>query len=76
MPRIGDRIAGRKQRLNEIPGIVPVLTELIKGCRFADRCPHAFEVCRQTHPQLVEVGPKHQSRCWLEEYPERRKSNA
>jgi peptide/nickel transport system ATP-binding protein len=76
MPRIGDRMEGRKQRLNEIPGIVPVLTEPIKGCRFADRCPHVFEVCRQTHPQLLEAGPKHQTRCWLEEYPDRRKSNA
>ncbi len=76
MPRIGDRIGGRKQRLNEIPGIVPVLTELIMGCRFADRCPHVFDLCRQTHPQLVEVGDKHQARCWLKAYPERRKSDA
>ena len=75
MPRIRDRIEARKQRLNEIPGIVPVLTELIKGCRFADRCPHAFEVCRQTHPQLVEVGFGHLARCWLEAYPERRRSD-
>ena len=76
MPRIGHPTGGRKQRLNEIPGIVPVLTELIKGCRFSDRCPHAFELCRQTHPQLVKVGDKHQARCWLEAYPERRKSDA
>jgi peptide/nickel transport system ATP-binding protein len=76
MPRIGDRIEGRKQRLNEIPGIVPVLTEQIEGCRFADRCPHVFDLCRQTHPQLVEVGDNHQARCWLKEHPQRRKSNA
>jgi peptide/nickel transport system ATP-binding protein len=76
MPRIGVRMGGRKQRLNEIPGIVPVLTELITGCRFADRCPHTFELCRQSHPQLVKVGDKHQARCWLEAYPERRKSDA
>jgi peptide/nickel transport system ATP-binding protein len=76
MPRSGIRLEGRKQRLNEIPGIVPVLTELIAGCRFTDRCPHAFELCRQTHPQLVKVGDKHHARCWLEAYPERRKSDA
>ena len=76
MPRSVVRLAGRKQRLKEIPGIVPVLTEPIAGCRFADRCPHVFELCRQTHPQLVKVGDQHQARCWLEAYPERRKSDA
>jgi len=76
IPRIGDPAGGRKQRLNEIPGIVPVLTELVTGCRFADRCPHAFEICRQTHPQLESVGEKHLARCWLKSYPERRKTNA
>jgi peptide/nickel transport system ATP-binding protein len=76
MPRIGHPTGGRKQRLNEIPGIVTVLTELVTGCRFADRCPHAFEICRQTHPQLEAVGAKHLARCWLKSYPERRKTNA
>jgi oligopeptide/dipeptide ABC transporter ATP-binding protein len=76
MPRIGDPAGGRKQRLNEIPGIVPVLTELVTGCRFADRCPHVFEICRQSHPQLEAVGENHLARCWLKSYPERRKTNA
>ena len=75
MPRIVDPTGGRKQRLNEIPGIVPVLTEIVRGCRFAERCPHVFEICRQTHPELMAVGEKHQARCWLKSYPERRKSN-
>jgi len=75
MPRIGDGLSEGKQRLSEIPGIVPVLTEIIKGCKFADRCPHAFEVCRQTQPQLLPVGQGHRARCWLKEYPERRRSD-
>jgi peptide/nickel transport system ATP-binding protein len=75
MPRIEDGLSGGKQRLSEIPGIVPVLTEIIKGCKFADRCPHAFEVCRQTQPQLLPVGQGHRARCWLKEYPERRRSD-
>jgi peptide/nickel transport system ATP-binding protein len=75
MPRIGDRRDGRKQRLKDIPGIVPVLTELIEGCKFADRCSHAFALCRQTQPQLVAVGDKHYARCWLKEYPGRRRSD-
>jgi len=76
MPRLRDRLDGRKQRLNEIPGIVPSLTETIAGCKFADRCPHCFAVCRERQPQLAAVGDSHQARCWLKEYPERRKSDA
>ena len=76
MPRIGDRLKEGKRRLNEIPGIVPVLTEIIAGCKFADRCPHAFDVCRQAQPQLLGIGEDHRARCWLKEYPQRRKSDA
>jgi peptide/nickel transport system ATP-binding protein len=76
MPRLRNRLDGSKQRLNEIPGIVPSLTETIAGCKFADRCPHCFAVCRERQPQLVAVGDNHQARCWLKEYPERRKSDA
>ena len=72
MPRIAEEMGTGKRRLSEIPGIVPVLTEVIEGCKFADRCPHAFDVCRQSRPQLVPVGDGHRARCWLKEYPERR----
>jgi oligopeptide/dipeptide ABC transporter ATP-binding protein len=75
MPRIGDRPEDGKQRLIEIPGIVPVLTELIDGCKFAERCPHAFDICRRIQPQLVAIADGHQARCWLKQYPERRKSD-
>jgi oligopeptide/dipeptide ABC transporter ATP-binding protein len=75
MPRIGDPLKEGKQRLNEIPGIVPVLTEIIDGCKFADRCPHAFDNCRQSRPQLAAVGDGHRARCWLKKYPERRKTD-
>ena len=75
MPRIGDRLAKGKQRLSEIPGIVPVLTEFIDGCKFADRCPHTFDRCRRTQPQLDRVGDGHRARCWLKDCPERRKSD-
>jgi oligopeptide/dipeptide ABC transporter ATP-binding protein len=75
MPRLPDRHEGDKRRLNEIPGIVPVLTEIIEGCKFADRCPHTFELCRQTPPQLFAIGEAHRARCWLKEYPDRRRSD-
>ncbi len=72
MPRIGTQQIGPKKRLNEIPGIVPVLTQIITGCKFADRCPHAFETCRKSRPQLLTIGTGHRARCWLHDYPERR----
>jgi oligopeptide/dipeptide ABC transporter ATP-binding protein len=76
MPRLGDRVGGRKERLNEIVGSVPPLTQVISGCKFADRCPHAFALCRETHPGLFDLGTGQHARCWLKNYPERRKIHA
>ena len=73
MPRLGDKLEG--QRLNEIAGTVPPLTERIRGCKFAGRCPHAFDLCRQEQPQLVTVASGRQARCWLFEYPEKRRQD-
>ncbi len=74
MPRIGGAQTGAKQQLTEIPGIVPDLTKVIIGCKFADRCPHAFDTCRQSQPQLLAIGSRHRVRCWLRDHPERRKN--
>ena len=76
MPRLGDRRGGRTQRLNEIPGTVPALIETVVGCRFADRCPHRFDVCRQQQPDLFNIGNGQQARCWLKHHPDRRKPSA
>ena len=75
MPRLGDRRGGHTPRLNEIPGTVPALTETVIGCRFADRCPHVFDVCRQQQPELFEIGNSQRARCWLKRHPDRRKPN-
>ena len=75
MPRLGDRRGGHTPRLNEIPGTVPALTETVVGCRFADRCPHVFDVCRQQQPELFEIGNSQRARCWLKRHPDRRKPN-
>ena len=74
MPRLGDRQGRRTQRLCEIPGTVPALTEAIMGCKFADRCPHMFDVCRQQQPALFKISDGQRARCWLQRYPERRKN--
>jgi oligopeptide/dipeptide ABC transporter ATP-binding protein len=34
------------ERLQEIPGMVPALTNLPEGCVFAPRCAHAEDRCR------------------------------
>jgi len=43
-------------RLPTIEGEVPTPTEPPSDCRFAPRCPEAFEACEATHPEHVNVG--------------------
>ncbi|MGZ0145526.1 ABC transporter ATP-binding protein [Kribbella sp. WER1] len=50
------------QRLNEIPGLVPVLTEQPDACTFADRCPRVLDTCTASQPVLSD-GP-HRVACW------------
>jgi peptide/nickel transport system ATP-binding protein len=76
MPRLGGRGKGRTGRLREIPGIVPAITETLPGCRFAERCPHAFDLCRRNPPGLFAIQEGQRARCWLKEYPERRRTDA
>jgi len=44
---------GPPKRLVEIPGVVPRLSELPIGCRFAARCDRARDRCRAELPPLV-----------------------
>ncbi|MET8258726.1 dipeptide/oligopeptide/nickel ABC transporter permease/ATP-binding protein [Micromonospora sp. NPDC005553] len=39
-------------RLTQIRGVVPSPADFPPGCRFADRCPMATEVCREETPRL------------------------
>ena len=73
MPRLGDRKGGQAPRLSEIQGTVPPAIEPVIGCRFADRCPHVFDICRTQDPPLFEIGKGQRARCWLKHHPERRK---
>lgn len=36
----------------------------LSGCRFAHRCPYAFEACRE-FPPMVRVGDSHHASCFL-----------
>ena len=82
IPRLGERI----ERLAVIPGSVPSATAWPVGCRFHTRCPYGWDLCVVEHPPLFRIGDRgsgieaagvadrgiHQSRCWLEQHPERR----
>ena len=72
MPRLGERRHGRTPRLNEIPGTVPSLIEVVDGCKFADRCPCAFDTCKQQLPELFQIHEGQRARCWLKHNPGRR----
>ena len=76
IPQAGGRFRSRIKRLSEIPGTVPPLTDIIVGCKFADRCPHSFDLCRERQPDLELVHEEHRARCWLKAHPERRRENA
>lgn len=51
-------------RLKSIPGIVPKLDKLPKGCRFHDRCKYATERCKNEMPPLYDIGNGHTVRCF------------
>ncbi|MFT8362290.1 MAG: ABC transporter ATP-binding protein [Sporolactobacillus sp.] len=61
VPKIG---AGVKE-LPFIPGAVPDLSTLPKGCKFAPRCPLVTDKCRNEEPDLFTLGDKRKSRCWF-----------
>jgi peptide/nickel transport system ATP-binding protein len=52
------------ERLQEIPGTVPALTNLPPGCVFAPRCAHAIDRCRTEYPPYEEKRPGHWAACW------------
>ena len=63
IPRIDEE--QRPHRLKEIPGRVPNLLYLPKGCAFIDRCPVCIDQCRNEMPKLEEVDEHHFVRCWV-----------
>jgi peptide/nickel transport system ATP-binding protein len=52
------------ERLQEIPGMVPALSNLPDGCTFAPRCAFASDVCRRQYPPYEEKLPGHWAACW------------
>jgi peptide/nickel transport system ATP-binding protein len=54
----------RAERLQEIPGMVPALSNLPPGCIFAPRCAFASDLCRREYPSYEEKRPGHWAACW------------
>ena len=52
-----------RQRLTEIPGIVPSLRSDPDVCSFAPRCPRATQECHEHRPPLEAVLPEHLVAC-------------
>lgn len=50
-------------RLIPIPGMMPDPSNLPKGCKFAERCKYATDVCREQEVDLTEIEPGHYCRC-------------
>lgn len=51
--------------LKAIPGMVPSLSAMPSGCRFAPRCEHACAQCRESTPPLTDLGNGHEARCFF-----------
>jgi oligopeptide/dipeptide ABC transporter ATP-binding protein len=64
IPKLGNRTKGPRQRLHEIKGKVPSFLQKTMGCKFSDRCPDAFDLCRKQQPMLELIDENRLVRCW------------
>jgi oligopeptide/dipeptide ABC transporter ATP-binding protein len=56
-----------RQKKNRIilTGDVPSPLDPPDGCRFHPRCSHVMDHCRVEEPELKQIAPGHQAKCWL-----------
>lgn len=59
------RINGKKERIL-LKGEITSPIDPPNACRFANRCPHATDRCRQQEPQLKEIAPGHFVSCFID----------
>ena len=60
IPSIGHDL----ERLTQIQGSMPRLTDIPPGCAFNARCPKAFDRCFVDRPEPIDLG-NHLAACWL-----------
>jgi len=54
-----------QEELSTIHGTVPSPYHYPIGCRYAERCPFATELCREKQPELLTIEPGKKVRCWM-----------
>jgi oligopeptide/dipeptide ABC transporter ATP-binding protein len=54
-----------KRKLFTIPGSVPKLSDLPKGCRFSPRCRDVMDICLNEEPEMRGEYSSPRVRCWL-----------
>jgi oligopeptide/dipeptide ABC transporter ATP-binding protein len=65
------KLEAKSDRLPNIEGQPPDLSDLTKGCSFAPRCPdkpkdaEGIKLCEQEYPRQIQVGVDHFVNCWL-----------
>jgi len=52
------------ERLTQIDGAMPRLTDIPNGCRFSPRCPKAFDRCFTDQPEPIDRNGR-ETACWL-----------
>src|SRR5260221_299818 len=62
VPRVDE---ARKGRLVSIRGLPPDLVRLPPGCKFHPRCLFKVDKCLKEEPELEEVAPGQEARCWV-----------
>lgn len=59
VPKLGSGV----KSLPSIPGSVPDLSVMPKGCKFAPRCKYAMDICREQEPELHTIDKDGRRRC-------------
>jgi len=64
VPKLSQTGRASRERLSEIPGMVPSLVDMPAGCAFAPRCALADDRCRAEYPPFETKAPGHAAACW------------
>lgn len=68
-------VIGENKKLEAISGFVPRLIDLGEGCRFANRCPLAQEICKTITPTLDNYSETQRVRCHLVDTEHKKSEN-
>ena len=65
VPHLTEKQPDVRERLLEIPGIVPSLTSFgLNKCLFESRCHKSVEKCLSSKPNAQAISDGHQANCW------------